>query len=481
MFREVLASDQLLYGYDAFAYNLNISSINVLNPSEVWAQIMWDPWLAMVVYQDMEEKDDCVASSLDTRKDGVLSLPRRVLPASDTRQDKKIADFVEEVLEGRFTRGGDCYFGLDQILHEMLDGMAKGVAIGEIVLGDGGDHVYISDVKFKPQHMFSFADGPMAAYSTPSYLGLQTGPLRLRNPYLFNSPLVGENGELPEGRFVVATYRPRYGNRWGSPQDRKVYWPSWFKRMTLKQWLRYCEKGSGSVVTRYPDGASPDEMQKALDAARAVNEESAAAFPAKFRIEVLEHVRQSMGNAFEGLTDGVCNNAIMRVILGQTLTSRGSEGGGSRALGDVHNQVRSEKKEADAKFLMRNVNKSMVPPLVLFKFGPNARLPYWTMDYEPKRDLSADSIIHTRLAGAGLEIPKKFFYTTYQLPEPTEGEEVLQPTSDKGSLPATGVDAAANFTEKKTLKSDATSKIRSHSKIARFSKLRPSTTESSSE
>ena len=480
VFQEVLPSDNLLYGYQAFAHNLNASSINVLDPSSVWAEIMWNQVLAMVVYSDMEEKDDCIASSLDTRKDGVLSLARRVLPASDTRQDKKIAEFVEEVLEGRFTRGGETYFGLDQILYEMLDGMAKGVSVGEIIFGDGGDHVYISDVKFKPQHLFSFADGPLAAYSTPSYLGMQTGALRVSMPHLFNSPLIGPNGELPERRFVVATYRPRYGNRWGSPQLRKVFWPSWFKRMSMKQWLRYLEKGSGSVVSRYDGGAGEDEKRLALDAARAVNEESAVAVPKKFLIEVMQHVRQSMGTAFEGMTDGVCNNAIMRVILGQTLTSRGSEGGGSRALGDVHNEVRAEKKEADAKFLIRNVNKYFVPPVVLFKFGPKARLPYWTMDYEPKRNQSADSIIHTRLAGNGLRIGTKFIYSNYQIPEPAEDEEVLAPAK-QGSLPGTGVDPAADFAEKKTLKSDAQSKIKSRSKIVRFSKFRQSMTESSNE
>lgn len=525
IFREILATDQLLYGYDTFAYNLlNATSINAMNPSEVWSQIMWDQLLAMVVYTDMEEKDDCIASSLETRKDGVLSLPRRVLPASNTRQDKKVAEFVEETLEGRFRRGGESYFGFDQILYEMLDGMAKGVAIGEIVFGDGGDHVYISDVKFKPQHMFSFADGPMAAYSTPSYLGLQTGQLRLRMPLSFNSPLIGENGELPEGRFAVATYRPRYGNRWGGPQLRKVFWPSWFKRMSLKQWLRYLEKGSGSVVTKYNDGAGNAEKQLALDTARAINEESAVAIPKKFLVEVLEHVRQSMGGAYEGMADGVCNNAIMRVILGQTLTSRGSEGGGSRALGDVHNQVRAEKKEADAKFCMRHVNKCFVPPLVLFKFGPNARLPYWTMDYEPKRNLSADSIIHSRLAGDGLEIPKKFIYKNYQIPEPAEGEAVLKPLK-QASTPETGVDSAANFAEtprvkklvemaelldglkvtneqkasilgkamevmiqseanfaeKKTPKSGKRPSSRSELRMERFSRLRPSVTEFSNE
>src|SRR5262249_17989553 len=158
-----------------------------------------------------------------------------------------------------------------------------------------------------------------------------------------------------------------------------------------------------------------------------VNEESAVALANKFKLEVLEHVRQSLGTSFEGLTDDLCNNAIYRVILGQTLTSRGSEGGGSRALGDVHQQVRAEKIEADAKFLMGVVNHYLVRPLVLFNFGPGTVPPRWVIDYDPKRDLSADSVVHQRLTEMGLPITKQFFYENYQIPEPTEGEEILAP------------------------------------------------------
>jgi phage gp29-like protein len=446
VFREMLASESM-YGYSAFAYNT--TNVEITNPTAVWNEMQWDPWLAMSVYQDMEEKDDAISSSLETRKDAVLALPRRVLPASKSRQDVKIAAFVEETLEGRFTSTGDRYSGMNQILYELLDAVGNGVCVGEILFEDGRDHVYIKDVRFKPQHLFSFADGPMAQFSTPSYLGIQTGPLRLRYPYLFKG--VPADGLLPERKFVVGTYKPKYSNRWGTPQKRRVFWPSWIKRAGIKQWLRYCEKGSGSVVSRYNDGAAKDEKNNALDAARAVNEESAVAVPSKFQIEVMEHVRQSMGNAHEGLVDGLCNNAIYRVILGQTLTSRGSDGGGSRALGDVHNQVRAEKKEADAKFLMSVVNRSMVPAIVLFKFGPTARLPLWTIDYDPKRDLSADSIIHERLNGMGLPMSKKFFYENYQIPEPGEGEEILEtPQNAKTpSAPTTGIDPAADFAEQK--------------------------------
>jgi phage gp29-like protein len=484
IFKEILGSD-LLYGFQQFAYNLNMVGLNNYNPSWLWEEMQWNPWLSMIVYRDLELKDDVIASAMETRKDSVLAKARRVLPASDKRQDKKVAEFVDETLNGGyFSEREGRYCGLDQILFEILDAVAKGVSIGEIIFGDGGDRVYISDVKFKPQHLFSFTDGPLAAYSTPSYLGLQTGPLRLRHEFGIAAG-IGDNGLLPEDKFVVASYRPQYSNRWGMATLLKCFWLSWFKRQAFKQWLRYLEKGSGSVVSRYNDGAGKDEKNKALDAARAINEESAVAVPNKFSIEVMEHVRQSLGTAFEGLTDDMCNNGMLRIILGQTLTSRGSEGGGSQALGNVHQQVRDEKTEWDSKFVMHIVNKYFVRPIVFFKFGPSVRLPLWAIDYDPKRDLSADSVVHARLSSIGLPIAKKFFYESYQIPEPGEDEELLEAPANQTapSTPSTGIDPAADFAEKKTPvagKSSSRFVSRSTSKITRFSKLRPSMIESSS-
>jgi len=179
-------------------------------------------------------------------------------------------------------------------------------------------------VKFKPQHLFSFGDGAMAAYSTSTYPYPQTGPLRLR-PGIYVDGLSSENTSSG-AKVFVHTFRPRHGNRWGMPLDRKVFWPSWFKRASVKQWLRFLEKGPGSVVARYNDAAGEDEQNKALAAAQAINEESAVALPKKFVTEILQHVRQSMGSAYSEMVDDFCNNEIARVILGQTLTSRGGEG-----------------------------------------------------------------------------------------------------------------------------------------------------------
>jgi phage gp29-like protein len=471
IFGELLASD-LLYGFMNVA-DLGVVGLASLDPSVLWYEMKHNPWLAMLVYDDMEEKDDVVASSLDTRKDGVLAKSRQVLPASDKRQDRKVAEFVQETLDGYFIKSGERYSGLNQILWETLDAVGKGVAIGEIIFGDAGDRIRIEDVKFKPQGLFTFGEGVAAQ----SNVGPQTGPLRLRSAMGIEG--VGVDGLLPESKFLVASYRPKQGNRWGTALSKKVFWPSWFKRAGTKVWLKNLEKGSGTVLARYPDGAAADEKRIALDAARAINEESSAAVPNKFKIEVMEHVRQAMGDSYAAFTDTFQNNAIMRVILGQTLTSRGSEGGkGSQALGDVHNQVRAEKIEADSKFLMHVINKYMVKPIVLFNFGPSTPLPLWIIKYDPKRDQSADSVVHSRLSGMGLKIPLKWAYAEYQIPEPADGEEVLEPPATPEGDPATGVDPSADFAEKKTPLKGRPS-TRSSSKMERFSKLHPSTTGSS--
>jgi phage gp29-like protein len=61
---------------------------------------------------------------------------------------------------------------------------------------------------------------------------------------------------------------------------------------------------------------------------------------------------QSSGNA--GTSFETFNNTIIRqiqkVILGQTLTS-GTDGTGSRALGEVHDNVRKDKLNADIRLL----------------------------------------------------------------------------------------------------------------------------------
>ncbi|HMU34359.1 MAG TPA: DUF935 family protein [Pyrinomonadaceae bacterium] len=424
LFSEILSSDKL-GPYQNFSQML-MGTFPSADPSWIWNQLTYNPWVAMAIYWEMEEKDAAIFSALDTRKTNVLSKNWNVLPAGEQRQDRKTADFVEECLNDYF-----CDF--ESFMFEALDAIGKGVSIGEKIFDEASDRIFIKEVRFKPQHLFSFGETGIAGYSTASIAYPQTGPLQLRTGVSATALPIG--GELPEEKFFVFSFRPRYGNRWGDPVDRKAFWPSWIKRNSIKQWLRYQEKGSGVVIAKYPGSAGQKEQNDALAAAAAVQEETAVAVPDKFVLEVHEMVR-NIGSSHKELVDDFCNAEISRIYLGQTLTSRGSDGGGSRALGEVHERKEDKIGEADCKALMQVINDQIVQPLVRLNFGPSTRCPDFRIDFEPKEDLDARAKRYAIISkNIGLDLSKRQVREDLELEEPVDDEDVLSGNSSAESIP----------------------------------------------
>ena len=482
IFTEIMPSDQL-GAYQNWGTAIN-SLVNA-DPSVLWEQIKWNPWMAMAIFDDMSDKDSTLFSCLERRKDGVLSLSRHVAPASDSAQDERIAEFVEETLENYF---GGISSTFDEVSHESpfeaflseaLDAVGDGVTVGEIIFAEAKDRVYISEVKFKPQHLFAFGETGLAAYSTALNLYPHTGQLKLRQGVIFgdSSPF---GTALPENKFFVFSYRPRFGNRWGSPLKRKVFWQTWIKRAAARGWLRYIDKGSGTVVARYNDGAAKEEQQNAVDAAMAIQEENAVAIPKKFIMEVHEMVR-SIGSSHKELVDDYCNAEISKAILGQSLTGQGAGGGGSQARDKVAESIESKKIETDAKALMTVVNRRIVRPLVFYNFGPQAKMPMWTLEYEQSEDLNTMAERYGKLRQTvGLPLSKQYLYEAFQTPEPVDEKDTLGGESQEvqgSKFKVQGKKDKAEFAEKKTLNFER----RSNSKTERFKRLRPSMIEFSDE
>lgn len=472
--KEILDSERI-GGFMSMAYGQFTMGLPD-SPTWIWEQLRFNPWLAMAVYEDLEEKDDAISTGLDARKENVLSKPRRVMRSGDKRQDIKLAEFIEETLEGFFDVTDGIRLGLDAFIWEAMDAIGKGVAIGENIFKAAPDRLYVKEVKFKPQHLFTFGEGLLAAYSTTTHPAVQTGPLRLRPGIIAEG--LSSDVPLPHRKFFVHTFRARQGNRWGTPLIRRCFWLSWFKRAGVKQWLKLLEKGPGTVLTRYNDGSVTSEQDLALAAARAISEEAQVALPKKFEVEVLEHVRQSMGSSYREMVDDFCNNGIARVIRGQTLTSRGSEGGGSRALGEVHERVEATKTEVDCKSLMLAVNTQLVWPLVLYNQGPTAIPPVWLIDYEPGADQELISKYLHRLWTMHVPLSRSFVYNTFPGTEPTGEDDVLEkPKGAEDTLPIDDEDGGGGkFSEKKSLPGASSARQRTQPglRMERFSRLRPS-------
>ena len=376
------------------------------DPSEIWRNMLADN--ALEHYRDMEEKDGFFAGVLETRKEGVLSKPRRVLAASDAARDEGIAETVEDVLDNL----ADC----ENVFYELLDALGKGVSIAEVMWNFEGRELRPVELRFRPQEWFSFGKD----------LGPQTGELRLSRVRAGSALAAcgsfdNEDDPLPLNKFVVLSFRPHLGNRWGRPLARRCFWPIWFKQQDIKFWLKFVEKGTGTVLTKFNQGAPDDEK-----AAENVNDETAVAVPANFPVEILEKARQGNSSIYRDLVERFANREVAFVVLSQALTSAGSdEGSGSRSLGEVHNEVRAEKIEVDAKSLMRVVNEQLIRPFVTLNYGPNVEAPRWVIDYEEAEDLGELSERDERLVRTGVVMPVSYFYERYQIPEPEGGEAVV--------------------------------------------------------
>jgi phage gp29-like protein len=392
---------------------------------------------------------------------------------------------------------------VNETRREMLDNVGEGVTIGELEWANGRDRVYVKKVHFRQQQLFSFSAQPFGNFA--GYASPQTGPLRLR-PGLESllqelnlDPTKSLEEQMPY-KWMANSFWPKWGNRWGRPMKRRCFWWTWFKKGGLRAWLRMLEKGPGTIVTKYPGGASKDEQAKALEAGQAMMEEAQVAIPDKFTYELLQNVRASMGSMHNDLVDGIANNAITRILKGQTLTSRGNEGGtGSNALGEVHERVDQKKTEVDAKCEMNawNARGGIIEGLVVYKFGPQDAYPKFTVHYEPGADKKLASDVIERATSWGLPVSKKQVREDLELREPESEEDTLMlPPKSQGQANVDKAGESAAFAEfaeesreligllkavkkKSRLSSSSTHLKPPTSKRERFSKLRPSMIESS--
>ena len=371
------------------------------NPSSVWRTLNAECGAnAIPYYDEMEEKVDEYGAVLEQRAEAVLSKDMRVAPASESARDQAVAEFCQEAI--------DAIPGWDQKLNEALDALGKGVSIAELMYELDGRRIVLSDVRFRNQAWFCFGET-----GEP-----EIGVLRLG--YGFGA---ANREPLPENKFWVCTFGSRRGNRWGRPLGRRCFWPGWFLRMGIKLWLKWLEKGNGTVLSKYPQGSEPDVQALALAAAEAAQDTTAIAIPDTFILEMLEGSRAGGTLDYEKMVRRA-EGAIAKRVLGQTLTTSGADqGAGSRAVADVHNEVRQEKVEADAAWLSLCVTQGILKPLVGLNFGVGTPVPTYEIEAEEGENLGEAATLLERGKKLGLRIARAYAHERLQIPEAEEGDE----------------------------------------------------------
>ncbi|MBI5634869.1 MAG: DUF935 family protein [Nitrospirae bacterium] len=350
------------------------------------------------LYEDLL-RDARVGATLQSRRLAVTGKEWRVDPATDKRQDAKIAEYVSQVLKA---------INLDAYRRAALSGLVLGFKTSEIIWDYSEGDIFISRIIPKASRRFVFdLDG------------------RLRLLTIANM-VQGE--ELPERKFQLFVNPSDNGSPYGDGLGRMLYWPVWFKKNAIKFWMIFADKfGSPTGVGKYPPGTPKEQQQVLLDAVEAIQQESAIVIPSTLTVELLEAARQGSVNTYETLCDFM-DRQIAMVMLGHTGSSESTPG----KLGseDMAKEVREDYVKADADLLCEAENNQLVRWIVDYNFpnvGRNGYPKVWIRT-EPEENLKPlaerDKILLVDM-GMGKRVPETYISETYGVPLAKDGEATI--------------------------------------------------------
>lgn len=343
-------------------------------------------------------RDSHAGGVLEKRYRSVVGKEWDVVPASERARDVEIGDFVKEVFLS-------CNYDLGR--EKLLSSVLYGFAVSEVMWQISEGDIWIDKLLDKKQYRFVFN---------------MERELRLLTPAAM---IEGET--VPERKFIIYTYGSA-DNPYGEGLGRRLWWPIWFKKNGIKFWVMFAEKfGGPTAVGKYPPGAEKTDQDKLLEAIEAIHQETGVIIPETMAIDLLEAARTSSVNTYESLCNFM-NAEISKTVLGGTLTTEIGKTGGAYSAAATHEEAEQGIVKADADALCACLNKTVVSWLVDYNFGPQKKYPQVWVRTEPEKDLKAlaerDKILIREI---GVPVSKKYFYETYNLPQPEEGEELVTP------------------------------------------------------
>lgn len=388
--------------------------------------LLTQAYLNLVGYDlyDEVERDPHVHAVLLARKMGVAGLDWFVDPATDSSEDQKVAEFVEEKL--RLIPS----FTADMI--ELLDGVGKGFAVSEILWAvNPKGEVIIEDIMNRPQRRFQF--------------DATTRELKLRK---MGNAFLGD--PLPPQKFIVHRGSQKYEDPFGDALDQRLYWMWLFKRNVMKFWMSHNEMGAGVIpLVQHPASAGDTLKAEAMSIAQQLRNGSFGRIPSNFSVVWAEASGKGQTSDTYEKFVRFANDEISKAVLGQTLTTEGSSstGKGSRALGQVHASVKHDVIIYDAHSLADTLNSSLIKWLVDWNFNVE-QYPKFTFDTDEAIDTAAQSTMVAALVQAGFTPTREWVETTFNIElveeeppkavpvSPFAPKPVPDPDTEPGAVPA---------------------------------------------
>lgn len=332
--------------------------------------------------------DDNAFAMLMQRRDALIARPWIVEPGDkDDPRSVEAADDLRRMLE---------QVGFDHFTRLAFLGVWFGYSIAEgiytIRSENGRAKVWLDKLIVPDRNWFAFSNG---------------GELRMR-------AMDGQDGvegkRLPDNKFCAFRFGQSHDfSYYGTGLAHWCYWPIFFKRNGMQFWALYLEKyGQPTAVGYFEPGSDDQTVAKLLAALTAIGRDSAVALPkppsdpngkTDYAPKLLEAQRGGGSDSYDKFAQRQ-DEAVTRVIVGQTMTSRAASAGLGSNQASIQGDRLMELVKADSDEMHAAFNKTFPVWLTRWNYGPDVAPPtvYRQMDDEEdlgtiaERDSKLDSL-----------------------------------------------------------------------------------------
>ncbi|MDD5349496.1 MAG: DUF935 family protein [Chthoniobacteraceae bacterium] len=254
---------------------------------------------------------------------------------------------------------------------------------------------------------------------------------------------------FPPEKFVVAIRKHKSGTALAGPMLRPLCW-WWLAANFSADWMLNLAQLFGIPFrwANYDRNASDATIVALGNALQNMGSAGYAAFPEGTGLQFVEAGKNSEHSPQAEMLNLADKNCDL-LVLGQTLTSEtggGGKGGGSLALGKVHEGVKGEIVESCACFAAETITNQVARPVLRINYGEDSECPTLRLETKKEDDLVQKSQVIANLApSAGAAIPLSYINSTFDIPVPADGEPTLAsraPALLPDVVPASDVTAA---------------------------------------
>jgi len=381
----------------------DFSLLNSLTPERL-AVILADvrrgecPAQYLELAQDIELRDLHYRSVLSTRKDAITGLEIKVIPAGEGGKEAELAAAVERDLVKNPTAK------LRSLIRDMLDALAKGFSVTEIIWDTG-------NTPWKPK-AYKFRDPRWFQYDR------ETGDtLMLRAPYgndleaLKPFQFIVHEPHLISGKQITA----------GLALPALYYWM--LKTYDVTSWAAFIDRyGYPIRIGKYGKKFTDEDRITLKRAVAAIGQDFGAIIPESAQLEIIES--KSTGeksNVYNNLADWI-DKQISKLVLGQTMTT---DEGSSRAQSETHEKVRDDIADSDIQQIVDTLNAALTVPYINLNFGEQSEYPRIDLFKPDEKNIEQIITAVKELGPQGLKVKADEVRSLIGLSNPEDGDEVI--------------------------------------------------------